>query len=234
MKYMGSKRKYAQTLLTIMLQNRQQHQYYVEPMCGGCNVIDKADGLRMANDSHFYLYALLTALQSGWNPPRSVTEEEYTHMKTNKSCYDPALVGYVGFQLSYGAKWFGGFRRDSEGKRNYAIEAYNNTIKQIPALRAIVFTNLSYEALSLPPHSIVYFDPPYKHTTKYSTAQIDHTVFWEHCRSVSAQGHTVFVSEYEAPDDFTCVWSAETPSSLTRNTGGKTAVECLFTLTFAS
>jgi DNA adenine methylase len=43
-------------------------------------------------------------------------------------------------------------------------------------------------------------------------------------------GHTVFVSEYNMPDDFTCIWSKEQVSSLTRDTGSKTAIEKLFTL----
>lgn len=38
----------------------------------------------------------------------------------------------------------------------------------------------------------------------------------------------VFISEYNAPDDFECVWSKEIVSSLTKNTGGKTGIEKLF------
>ena len=78
------------------------------------------------------------------------------------------LVGYVGFQLSYGAKWFGGYRRDSIGKRNYSLEAYNNIVKDISLLKNIDFYNLTYNELIIPENSIIYCDPPYKNTTKYT------------------------------------------------------------------
>lgn len=41
-------------------------------------------------------------------------------------------------------------------------------------------------------------------------------------------GHKVFVSEYTAPDDFVCVWSKQVNNSLTKDTGSKKGVECLF------
>jgi DNA adenine methylase len=41
-------------------------------------------------------------------------------------------------------------------------------------------------------------------------------------------GHIVFVSEYQAPDDFECVYEKEIVSSLDKNTGGKIGKEKLF------
>lgn len=43
------------------------------------------------------------------------------------------------------------------------------------------------------------------------------------------KGHTIFVSEYEAPSDFTCVWSKEISNTLSKQNKFK-AVEKLFTL----
>ena len=40
----------------------------------------------------------------------------------------------------------------------------------------------------------------------------------------------MFVSEYQMPEDFICVWSKEVNSSLTKETGSKKGVEKLFTL----
>lgn len=40
--------------------------------------------------------------------------------------------------------------------------------------------------------------------------------------------HKIFVSEYNAPEDFTCVWEKSVNSSLTKNTGEKQAIEKLF------
>ena len=58
MKYMGSKRRIAKEILPIILKNRKQGQYYVEPFVGGCNIIDKVDGNRIGNDINKYLIAL--------------------------------------------------------------------------------------------------------------------------------------------------------------------------------
>lgn len=50
-------------------------------------------------------------------------------------------------------------------------------------------------------------------------------------RNISKQGHTVYVSEYKAPNDFECVWKKEAKSSLSANGkigGNKLSVEKLF------
>lgn len=46
--YMGSKARFAKELLPIILKDRKEGQWYVEPFCGGCNMIDKVTGNRMA------------------------------------------------------------------------------------------------------------------------------------------------------------------------------------------
>lgn len=45
MKYMGSKWRIAKHILPIILEGRNDGQYYVEPFCGGCNMIDKVQGI---------------------------------------------------------------------------------------------------------------------------------------------------------------------------------------------
>lgn len=231
MKYMGSKRKYANELLSIILANRKDGQFFVDLFCGGCNVVDKVGGNRIANDVNYYLIELFRALQTGWIPPKSVTETEYSTIKNNISKYPPELVAYVAFQLSYGAKWFGGYRRDSIGKRDYALEAYNNTIKQISKLTDISFVNKSYCDVIIPEKSIIYCDPPYRNTTKYgSTTSFDHDVFWAWCDARSLDGHSVFVSEYVAPENWVCVWEKKVNNTLDKNTGAKQGIERLFTL----
>ena len=56
-----------------------------------------------------------------------------------------------------------------------------------------------------------------------------HGAFWQWCRNKAKEGHKVFVSEYNAPKDFECLWQKEIVSSLTKETGSKTGVEKLFT-----
>ena len=85
----------------------------------------------------------------------------------------------------------------------------------------------SYNELDIPPNSIIYCDPPYEGATKYKD-DFNHIKFWDWCREKVKEGHSVFISEYNAPDDFLCVWQKEVTSSLTKDTGSKKATEKLF------
>ena len=69
MKYMGSKRRIAKYILPIILKDRKQNQYYVEPFVGGCNSIECVGGLRIGGDNNKYLISFLRQLQEGWTPP---------------------------------------------------------------------------------------------------------------------------------------------------------------------
>lgn len=226
---MGSKNRHAKYLLPIILKNRTPNQVYVEPFCGGCNMIDKVGGERIANDVHFYLIEFFKAVQQNWLPPKQISEELYKDIQHNQKKYNPALVGYVGFNLSYAGKWFGGYARDKAKKRNYGLEAYKNIINQKPNLLDIKFYNLPYWDLQIPANSLIYCDPPYENTTKYKSS-FNYIDFWNWCRQLTATGHTVFISEYNAPDDFECLWQREVNNTLVQNTGQKKGIEKLFKL----
>ena len=111
MKYMGSKNRIAKHILPIMLMDRKPDQWWVEPFVGGANMIDKVDGKRLGNDCNKYLIALLKELQMQipFEPPH-IGEQEYKTIQHNKDKYPDWLVGYVGFNLSFAAKFFGGYR----------------------------------------------------------------------------------------------------------------------------
>jgi DNA adenine methylase len=204
---MGSKNKYANEILPIILKDRKINQYYVEPFVGGFNLIDKVEGNRIANDNNFYLIELFKAIKHGWKPPIKLTEDEYQKIKADKNKYPAHLVGFVGFGCSYSGKWFGGYARGNTNNgtpRNYCYESRKNILKQKEKIQNVEITNLNYLHLEIPDNSIIYCDPPYQNTTKYKD-DFNHEVFWEWCRNKSKEGHTVFVSEYAAPDDFVCV-----------------------------
>ena len=173
----------------------------MEPFVGGCNSIENVNGLRIGNDNNEYLISFLKQLQSGWEPPQNVTEEMYNFVKNNKQNVEPWLVGYVGFGLSYGGKFFGGYRRDKEGKRNYGLESYKNAMKMKPKIDGIEFYCGNYYDLEIPNNSIIYCDPPYEGTTKYNS-KFSHILFWKWCIFQKELGNSVFVSEYNAPDGF--------------------------------
>jgi DNA adenine methylase len=229
MKYMGSKNRIAKDILPLMLKDRKKGQYWVEPFVGGANMIDKVTGKRLGSDVNKYLIACLESIASGWIPDDKWSESLYNDIKNNKDEYIASMTGYAGFALSYGGKWFGGWCRDSAGKRNYVLEAHKNAVKQQPKLKGIEFASCSYDELDIPSNSIIYCDPPYQATTKYKD-DFDHDKFWAWCEQKVKDGHTVFVSEYNAPGNWKCIWEKEIVSSLTQDTGSKKAVERLFTL----
>jgi len=233
MKYMGSKARIAKHILPIILKNRLPNQWYVEPFCGGCNCVDKVTGNRIASDSNIYLIALLKELSKGWIPPK-IDKDMYAKLRLTPHCFPHALVGWAGIGCSYSGKWFGGFAGETKTKigtvRDYQLEAINNVLEQ--NFDGILFFNNVYYKLLIPENSIIYCDPPYANTTEYSKA-FDHEKFWTWCRNKTEQGHSVFISEYKAPDDFECVWEKEVKSSLSANGrigGSKKSIEKLFVL----
>ncbi len=215
---MGSKARFAKEILPIVLEGRKPGQWYVEPFAGGMNMISEVKGNRIANDRQEYLIAMWEALVQGWRPPRYITKEEYYEVKNlGDIVFDPCLVGWVGFNCSFRGKWFGGFAGRAttlEGKEKcYQTEAINNVSKQIAKLNGVIIKSKSYELLELPSSSILYCDPPYEGTTGYRDS-FDNTAFWQWCRERESEGHSVYVSEYNAPKDFICVWEKQVKESM--------------------
>ncbi len=233
MKYMGSKNRFAKELLPIILKGRTANQCYCEPMVGGANLMDKVKGERLGADINECLISMWNSLLHGWRPKEHYTKEEYLDIKNYQSQYPRYVVGYVGINCSYSGKWFGGYAGITQtkgGLRDYQKEAFNNTIKQLKNLKGCCFVASDYKTLAIPEDSIIYCDPPYEGTTKYKDG-FNHVEFWEWCRTKGREGHKVYVSEYNAPDDFVCVWKKEAKSSLSANGvigGSKTSIEKLF------
>ena len=230
MVYMGSKNRIAKELIPIITEKLKPNQWYVEPFVGGANMIDKIEHpYKLGADNNKYLIALLEAVQNGQELPEHITKDEYIAVKTNKDNYPDWYVGFVGFICSFRAKFFGGYSGYYTTKtgiqRNYIKECINNILKQ--NLDGIKLVCSSYDALDIPANSIIYCDPPYNDTTKYKDS-FDSDAFWQWCRDKAKEGHTVYVSEYNAPEDFKCIWEKQINSNL----GGtsKTATEKLFTI----
>ncbi len=229
MQYMGSKNRIAKHILPIMLDCCKDGQCWVEPFVGGGNMIDKVTGPRLGTDACRYAIEALTMIRDspGTLPKNNTefTEADYAYAKKNE--YD-ALSGYAGYAFSYGAKLFGGWPRNRKND-DYVARAYRNAQKQSPKLKGCKFDVVRYANLCPPPKSLIYCDPPYKGATGYKQT-FSHGHFWSWCRARVADGHTVFVSEYEAPSDWSCLWQGEIKSSLTIEHGSKVGVEKLFTL----
>ena len=229
MKYMGSKNRIAKHLLPIILKDRKEGQWYVEPFVGGANMIDKVTGNRIGADLNKYLIALLNEMsKDGFESP-IISKDKFEDIKNNKCNYDDWVVGFAGFQLSFSSMWFGSYRRDNQGLRDYSCEAKRNVDKQSKKIKGCKFIESSFLSLEIPKSSIIYCDPPYENTAKYKAVEdFKHDDFWQWCRDKVKEGHQVFISEYSAPDDFICVWQQELKVSVAKEGKQKTAVEKLF------
>lgn len=228
---MGSKARIAKQILPIILKDRKEGQWYVEPFVGGANMIDKVDGNRIGADSNRHVISSLILIQ---NSPKAIpfnnkrfTESDYVKA-AKKARSDKELTCIESFALiaySFGAKWIGGWGRGFG--RDYVAEAYKNAQKQSPKIKDVLLICQSYDELIMPDEAIIYCDPPYAGTTKYKD-DFDHDKFWQWCRDKVAEGHKVFISEYNAPEDFVCVWNQELNVSVARNGKHKKAIEKLF------
>jgi len=225
MQYMGSKNRIAKHILPIMLAERKPEQWWVEPFVGGANMIDKVDGKRLGNDSHEFLISLLTAISHGYIPPYDISKELYYSIKSNPQDHTKELVGFVGFLCSFGNKWWGGYASNSDG-RNYATVAVRSLVKQAKNLSGVVFKCGSFLELEIPNNSLIYCDPPYANTCKYA-GEFNHDMFWDWCRKQTEMGHTVFISEYSAPNDFVCIKEVQHVTNLDKN-GKDQRIEKLF------
>lgn len=142
--------------------------------------------------------------------------ELYSDMKkdclSNGGKYPKALLGFVAYACSFGGGWWNGFIGYNEKKgENYVKEAIRSLKKHIETAVNIEnsdFIHGNYESIEIPDNSFVYCDPPYANTKKYAN-DFDNERFWDWCRELieTKENIKLLISEYNAPDDFVCIWS---------------------------
>lgn len=233
MKYMGSKARIAKYILPIILKDRKPNQYYVEPFVGGANMIDKVCGLRIGADTNPYVILALQLIRDDVKSiPNVITEDMYRDMQKNKTL--DGLTGFTSFAMSFGGKFFGGYRRDKAGSngclenmKTQTRRSKQDAIRQSVRLKDVLFIHSSYDELEIPDNSIIYCDPPYENTTSYKD-KFNHSKFWQWCRDMANKGHKVFISEYNAPYDFECIKEIKTKTVLNKNSQDE-RIEKLFT-----
>lgn len=71
---------------------------------------------------------------------------------------------------------------------------------------SITTTSTTYEDYEFREGDVVYCDPPYQGTRAEYNKGFDHDKFWEWVRT---RNYPVYVSEYNAPDDFISVFKKE-------------------------
>jgi len=217
---MGSKNRIFNNMMPIILKDRKINQYYIEPFVGGCNSIDKVDGLRIGSDKNKYIFEMWKGLQENKERPCTIDKKLYDEARTEfnngtNNKFDDFTIGWIGWMASYNGRFFDGGYAGNYLKRDYIDEQIRNTESQIDNIKDIIFHNKSYEELDIPNNSIIYCDIPYKGTKQYiASKNFNYDNFWEWCRNKTTEGHSVFISEYNAPLDFECVWEKQVTNSM--------------------
>jgi len=209
MKYVGSKNRYMKELAPIIQSYiTPDTKGYLELFVGGANSICKINHPnRIGWDIHTPLVALLQKVQEDISDvPDRISEEEYIRVKDNKENYLDWYLGLVGFCATFSAKYFGGYAR---GKgRDIPEEAIRNLKRQATNLKDIQFSNLDFFNIDTSKFSnyVIYCDPPYKGTLKYSTKAFDYERLYLLCNEL-AKNNIVLISEYNCElENAKCIW----------------------------
>ena len=97
-------------------------------------------------------------------------------------------------------------------------------VEQLEHLQPPKVIKKDYRDVSIKENSIIYCDPPYEGTKGYKT-KFNHKGFWQYVRESPCM---VVVSEYNAPDDFSCIAKKETRTTMDSNSNRKHVEEKLF------
>ena len=215
--YFGGKAKIAKYIVPFLESQRKDNQSYLEPFVGGANIVCKMTGERYAYDYNEYLIEMYKAVQQGYELPNELNEEQYKYIKNNKD-ENKALSGFVGFGCSFAGKWFGGYARDKRKSCDFAFTSKNGLLNKMSTMQDVKFEWKDYKTLQ-PKGFLIYCDPPYANTTKYTgTPDFDTEIFWDIMREWS-KDNDVYISEYNAPDDFISVLEIPTKTDI-RDTNG--------------
>lgn len=227
MKYQGGKLKLIKKFKHIIQSAlKESNGIYYEPFVGGANSFVQIEAdQRIGSDIDLELIAFLNYLRDfGADNLPYITEEIYYRSRNEPSLYPTYLIGYISICGSFqGKKWGGyaGAKQYNSAYHDYPKEALNNIIKQSKLFKpSDLFLCKDYKDIGYTSNSVVYFDPPYFGTTSYKNSDFDTEEFWNLARLVS-KTCKVFVSEYNAPEDFISVWSKERKNTLGLNRGSK-------------
>lgn len=213
MQYVGSKNRLSKDLTPIIQSYiNDETVAYIEPFVGGANMIDKIKHHnKIGSDLHKQLIELHKYNKNNSSLiPNTISEEEYVNVKNNNDMYDDWYVGLVGFCGSFGAKYFGGFARRSNGD-DVPAQAIRSLKKQSQNIQDVKFECKSFKDYKPNEYKncVFYLDPPYRKTLSYSTGGFPYEEFDKWAIEL-AKNNTVLISEYELPEDkFECIWSKD-------------------------
>lgn len=229
MQYMGGKGRIGRAIAQHILAERSERLDYYEPFVGAGWVLQHM-APHFANvhagEIQPDLVCLWQALREGWDPPATLSREEYAALR---SAEPSALRAFAGFGASFGGKWFGGYASNARGD-DFVGAARRGLIAKRDRIGDVPVKAADYREWSPGPDAVVYCDPPYAGTTEYDGADpFDSTEFWRHMVKWAAAGAAVYVSEYTAPDGVAEIsWERTASTSLRKDDNRGRATERLY------
>jgi len=214
MYYLGGKTTIGAELSSFILSRTKKRQTYLEPFIGGAGMfrhMARHFGAVHAGDTHEDLIAMWQAVATGWVPPTEVSEEMYNQVRHSSG--PSAIRGFVGFNISFGGKWWGGYARNwTDAREDYAQRASRDIVEASRNMPPNSIGSLQTKSYDLWEPTkfrdcVVYADPPYAGTTEYKGKGFDSRLFWNVMANWADNGVAVFVSEYSAPRGWIPVWS---------------------------
>lgn len=213
MRYLGGKTRLAKEISQAILNDTPNRETYIEPFIGGGSTFFETarhfeNGY--GGDAQEDLALMWRGLIAGsFTPPEIVSEEEW---RTLKYSNPSALRGFVGFGCSFAGRFFNGYARN-KGGTNYAAQSARSVYKDLEKIdpTRITIKYSDYRDWSPLTGDVVYCDPPYEGTLQYSSPKtgvsaFDHEEFWNTMRDWRGRGVNVYVSEFNAPDDWEPIW----------------------------
>ena len=248
MRYSGSKRRFMKDLLPFIMDGTNPDTAFFDCFGGGMNVISEVPLTnKTAIDTNYFIIKLWQAIKEkgveALNLPKctaDLSQNDYEDIKRSylnlEGVYDDYLIGFVGSSCSYGGAWFNGYAHFNPNKNEDHIkEAYNGLVKQVNNFQHLDKTEFiwgSYigKCVNIPEKSVLFCDPPYNGTKEYHTT-FDTEYFWKWAVQKSKEGHKVLITEYNAPNDFKCVWQKNKKDGMGTTISGRqqnTKTEKLF------
>lgn len=227
--YVGGKFRQSKVWAPKILELTTKRFLYIEPFCGGASMLEKLAPHFVhayAGDLNPDLVIMWQDVQNGLarDYPEVVTAEDHATLK-NAPVGSPHRA-FVGFGCSFAGMWFATFH-DGAAKTKRAI------LKSADKIERVQFIHRSYEEWDsfVTCDSVVYCDPPYQGTMKFKAngpAPFDYEKFWETMRRWRSIGADVFVSEYNAPADWTCVSELDLAKTVSSTKTGQRQLDKLW------
>ena len=210
MAYLGGKSTCFKHIIEKLNHEDYNGAVYLEPFMGYAHILKRIENKKQiyAGDSNKLITILFNGLKRNKLYPK-ISKKKYNDLKNEKKkSFNQA---YAAFALSYGGKEWGGYTPlNLKHNRNYELERQNyyESLKKNKSFKKSVIKNLSYDEWC-PKNLLIYCDPPYENTTSYGkSCNLNYDLFWDTMREWSNE-NIVYISEYNAPEDFVEVSNAE-------------------------